>query len=293
MYFESILKNNITYSVDMLRLKTYLSYTKFTELEFRFKTVWSSFVKKFYTSSGISSFFYNYNIEIGEGQSFYFGFLHNTEKRNSSDNSEYNFTVEFNPNKLKDNNILLYLLNLSGNWFIKSCDLAFDLPVNILNIIYDKGRKRNVHIFSNGYDNKTICLGSRGSDLYLKIYNKKIESNLNILGDLTRIELTKTFDDFPLSNLKNLNILDLDFPVLYLNEYLYSIDTYNDKTMFAILYAVQNGFDLNMLTRCYRKKIKSLLETGCKINFDRQSATQILRKVLLRYFINNNLVIFR
>ena len=293
MYFESIVKNNITYSVDMLRLKTYLSYTKFTEIEFRFKSIWSSFVKKFYTSSGISSFFYNYNIEVGEGQSFYFGFLHNTEKRDSNNDNEYNFTIEFNPNKLKDNNILMYLLNLSGNWFIKSCDLAFDLPVNILNIIYDKGRKRNIHIFSNGYDNKTICIGSRGSDLYLKIYNKKLESDLNILGDLTRIELTKTFEDFPLNNLKNLNILDNDFPVLYLNEYLYSLDTYNDKTMFAVLYAVQNGFDLSMLSRRYRQKIKGLLETGCKINFDKQSTTQILRKVLMKYFINNNLVIFR
>lgn len=287
MYYESIVKNNITYSVDMLRLKTYLSYTKFSELEFRFKTIWSSFVKKFYTSSGISSFFYNYNIEVGEGQSFYFGFLHNTEKRSNSDNSEYNFTIEFNPNKLKDNKILLYLLNISCDWFIKSCDLAFDLPVNILNIIYDKGRKRNVHIFSNGYDNKTICIGSRGSDLYLKIYNKKIESNLNIIGDLTRIELTKTFEDFPVFNLKELNISDNDFPIIYLNEYLYSIDTYKDKTMFAILYAVQNGFDLSMLSRRYREKINDLLSAGCKINFDCYSSVEILKKVLLNYFFHN------
>lgn len=289
MYFESIVKNNITYSVDKLRVKTYISYTKFTELEFRFKTVWSHLVKKFYTSSGISSFFYNYNIEVEEGKSFYFGFLHNTEKRSLFEEKEYNLTVEFNPNKLKHNDVLLYILKLSDSWFIRSCDLAFDIPVNILNIIYDKGRKRNIHIFSNGYDNKTICIGSRESDLYLKIYNKKIESNLNILGDLTRIELTKTFEDYPLDNLENLNILNEHFPILFLNEYLYSLDTYKDKTMFAVLYAIQNGFDLNMLTRRYRDRIKELLNCGCKIDFDSASATYILRKVLIDYFVKISL----
>ena len=292
MYYETIEKNNITYSVDMLRLKTYISFSQFSEIEFRFKTVWSDYVKKYYNSSGISSFFYNYNIEVGEGQSFYFGFLHNNEKRTTLDSIKYNFTIEFNPNKLKDNKIILYLLSISGEWFLKSCDLAFDLPVNILNIIYDKGKKRNVHIFSNGYDNKTICIGSKESDLFLKIYNKKIESNLNILGDLTRIELTKKFEDFPIDNLKNLFISNDVFPVLYLNDYLYSLDTYKDKTMFAVLYAVQNGFDLNMLTRRYRQKIKELLEGGCKINFDKISTTQILRRIILKYFMNNSFVHF-
>lgn len=290
MYFESQVNNNITYSIDMLRLKTYITYEKFTEIEFRFKTVWTSFVKKFYTSAGFSSFFYNYNIEVGEGQSFYFGFLHNTEKRSTNTNKLYNFTIEFNPNKIKDNHVLIYLLEISGEWFIKSCDFAFDVPINILNILYDRGLKRKIHTWSNGFDDKTYTIGSRGSQGYIKIYNKKNESNLIIPGDLTRIEYTKIFDDFPLSKIKLLDIKDDDFPIIYTLNYIYTFDDYKDKTLLAVLYAVQSGFEINMLTRQYRKKIKNLLEGDFRIKFDKTTATQIFHRVLFRYFMKNDLV---
>ena len=35
---------------------------------------------------------------------------------------------------------------------------------------------------------------------------------------------------------------------------------YEDKTLLAVLFAIQNGFELNMLTRSYRAKVKKLLE---------------------------------
>lgn len=105
-YFEEMF--NVTYSIDMLRLKTYITYQEFTEIEFRFKTCWGDFVKNQYTSSRLEQFFYNYNIEIEEGQSFWFGFMHNTERR-AENITEYNLTIEFNPNKLKDNKLLRYM----------------------------------------------------------------------------------------------------------------------------------------------------------------------------------------
>ncbi len=40
-----------------------------------------------------------------------------------------------------------------------------------------------------GFDNKTIYIGK--TDNRIKIYNKKIESNLDIKGELTRIEISK------------------------------------------------------------------------------------------------------
>ena len=110
MYFESVVDNNLTYSIDMLRLTTLMSYSKFSEIEFRFETVWQEYIKKKYNSSRFVDFQYNYNIEIEEGISFWFGFLHNSEKRSESDTVLYNFTVEFNPNKLKMNKVLLYIL---------------------------------------------------------------------------------------------------------------------------------------------------------------------------------------
>lgn len=293
MYFENMVKNNITYSVDMLRLKTYISFSTFTELEFRFNTCWSDYVEMKYTSSRAFSFFYNYKIEIEEGIGFYFGFLHNTEKRNESDRVNYNFTIEFNPNKVKDNKILLYILDLSSEWYIKSLDLACDLRVSILDIIYDKGLKRNVHIFSSGYDNKTYEIGK--GDNRVKIYNKKLESNLKIQGELTRVEVSKTYDDFPLNNMVLYKFGD-NFPILYLQQYCYSFSDYKDKTLLAILFAVQNKYPLNDLSRVYKNKIKKLLEGGNRILFDEKIATQIVNKTIFTYFVRRdrkNVVHFR
>ena len=104
MYINEYEKNNIIYSLDMIRLKTFLTYSVFTEIEFRFKTCWKDYVKKIWTTPQQKQFFYNYDIEVGEGNSFWFGFCHNTERRSFCENAEYNFTIEFNPNKIKDNN---------------------------------------------------------------------------------------------------------------------------------------------------------------------------------------------
>ena len=50
------------------------------------------------------------------------------------------------------------------------------------------------------------------------------------------------------------------FPSIYLNNYLYSFSDYEDKTLLAILYSVQNGFPIKYLTKTYKKKIKDLLQ---------------------------------
>ena len=287
MYINELEQNNIIYSVDKIRLKTFLTYSVFTEIEFRFKTCWNKYVKKYWTTPQLKQFFYNYDIEIEEGKSFWFGFSHNTERRSFYENAEYNFTIEFNPNKLKDDKIIKYLLNLSGKWFIKSFDLAMDLKVNINDLITDtSGRQRDV-IFSYGYDNKTIVSGK--GDGRLKIYNKKIESKLNIQGELTRVEITRELDDYPIGNMVDFKFGDV-FPSIYLNDYLYSFSDYEDKTLLAILYSVQNGFPIKYLTKTYKKKIKTLLQGGHKVRFNSTTATQVVRKTIFFYFMNNQKV---
>lgn len=293
MYFITENFNNIEYSVDMLRLKTYITYSTFTEIEFRFKTCWAKYVEKQYTSARAFNFFYNYVIEVEEGKSFYFGFLHNSEKRQEDERGTYNFTIEFNPNKLKDNPILLYLLDISNEWYIKSLDIACDLKVNILDIIYDKCRKRSINIISNGFDDKTYRIGKGNGKI--KIYNKKNESNLEIPGDLTRVEISREYDDFPIKNMVLYKFEDC-FPDLYLNNYLYTFSDYKNKTMLAILYAVQNGFPINDLTRDYKNKIKNMFEGGNQVKFDRKVATQVVNKVIYCYFMRRdrkNIVLFR
>lgn len=286
MYNNEFVCNNITYSVDMIRLKTFLSYSVFSEIEFRFETVWNGYIKKKYSTPKMSEFFYNYNIEIEEGVGFWFGYLHNTEKRHDNERINYNFTIEFNPNKLKDNKIIMYLLGLSGEWYIRRLDIAADLKINILDLITDISGRQEIKTISRGYDNKTIYLGK--NDGRVKIYNKKKESNLNILGDLTRVEVTKEFEDYDIRKIKFFNF-DRIFPNIYLNQYVYSFSDYENKnkTLLAILYAVQNGFPLKDLTRDYRKKVKELLEGGYRIIFDEKTATDCVRKTIYYYFINN------
>ena len=290
MYINESKLDNMTYSIDKIRLKTYIDYTKFTEIEFRFKTCWIDYVKKNWNSPLIKNFYYNYDIEIEEGKSFWFGFLHNTERRTSNENTKYNFTIEFNPNKIQDNKIIKYLLEISGEWFLIQYDLAIDINISILDIITDISGKREEKIISKGFDNKTIYIGK--GDGRIKIYNKKIESKLDIQHDLTRVEITRTIDNFNISEVKLLNY-DNNFPNLYLNKYIYSLSDYKDKTLFAILFAVQNGFPIKNLSRVYREKIRNLLEGGYKIKFSNKLATDVLRKTIFYYFMKNPKVRWR
>ena len=284
--------DNINYSVDKLRLKTYISYSKFTEIEFRFKTCWNKYVAKDYSSAQMKNFFYNYRIVINENVSFWFGYLHNTEKRSfdPSKNSTlndgfYNFSVEFNPNKVKHNEIIEYLLNISNEWYIRSYDFAFDVRVSILDLIWDMGGKRVESIDNRGYDDKTVYIGT--GDGRIKIYNKKKESNLEIIGDLTRVEISRKVEDYPINKI-GLFRYDNRLPEVFLNNYVYSLSDYNDKTLLAVLYAVQNGYPLRNLTRYTRDKIKNLMKGGYKIEFNSKIVTTVIYDIIHYYFDSNN-----
>lgn len=290
LYFNVVEENNIRYTCDMLRIKTFLTYNQFSEIEFRFKTCYEKYVDNFFTTGKASQFFYNYVIDVGDSHTFWFGFLHNSEKRSQSDKAEYNFTIEFNPNKIKDNKILLWLLSFSGDWFIVSYDMAFDLKVNILDIIYDQFAKRECKTISLGGDNKTIYFGKGNGRT--KIYNKKIESNLNIEHYLTRVEVSRTLEDFHIKNMIDFDYGDF-LPCIYLNRYVFSFSDYKDKTTLAILYAVQNGFPLKELSRRYREIISKMFEGGCKVKFNKKCATVAVRQVIFHYFLKNPRVRFR
>lgn len=188
-----------------------------------------------------------------------------------------------------NNSLLLFLLNISIKWFIKSYDLAFDININILDIIHDMSGRSFERIECYGGDNKTIYLGK--GDGRVKIYNKKRESNIDILGDLTRIEISREINDFSINFINDFKY-DGNFPLLYLNQYIYSLSDYNDKTLLAILYAVQNGFDIRNLTKTYKNKIKNLLSGGYKIAFNKDICSDVIKKVIYYYFKDKNIFDF-
>lgn len=239
MYFLEMQENNLTYSCDMLRIRTDLSMSEFSKIEFKFKTCWKNFVDNEWCAFSIAEFKYNYNIRVGCEQSFWFGYLHNSEHTSQNDNSKYNFTLEFNPNKLKDNKIIKYIISLSREWVLKQFDFAIDIPISILDVCgLDKKRYKDLRVFSAGYDDKTYYIGR--SNNRVKIYNKKKESDLNILGELTRLEVTSK-QDYTYNPL-NYFCPNITFPELYTADYMYTFKDYEDKTLLAILYAVQNRF---------------------------------------------------
>ena len=267
MYLESIEDNNMIYSVDMIRLKTYITYSEFSNLEFLINTDYKSKVKKLWLSDRVMCFKYNYVIELEEGKSFYFGFHCNNEKLQFfKSDVKYNLTVEFNPNKIKDAPLLLHILHMSGDWYLK----------------------RTLKSISNGYDDKTYYIGT--GDRRIKIYNKKKESNLKNVNELTRVEVSIQFEDFRLIDIKLFKLPEDLFPEICTNDYIYSLSDYKDKTTFALLYAVQTGFPIDDLSRRYKEKIQGLLRGGHRVRFSRKTADEVIRRTVFHYLMPNELV---
>ena len=178
-------------------------------------------------------------------------------------------------------------MKLSGEWFIKSYDLAVDVKVNIKDLIVNKGNKRKMYIESYGGDNITYRVGA--GDMETKVYNKKKESNLDIFGDLTRIEVSRICDDYPVSEIARYQFGN-NFPEIYLNQYVMSLSEFQDKTLMAILYAVQNGYPTSELSRVYKLKLKKMFEGGYKIDFYQKYANSVLQQVIYHYFVPNMLM---
>lgn len=272
--------DNITYTIDMIRLRCDIDNLTFSKLELRLRTIYSDLIKNNYISTGISDFKYNYNIQVDENSSFWFGFIHNSELINKvgslqNDNTRFNFTVEFNPNKCKISGILRYIIEMvkTHTCIIKSIDLAMDIPFNILDIGgFDKGRKKDFRMFTQGGDNKTYYIGRTNNRI--KIYNKKIESHLD--KELTRIEITSKLD----LELKNYFtfVYNVELPKLYLNNYLLTFDDLEDKTLQCIIYAIQCGYPISDLSRVYKNKVeKKLLEGGQNIPFSNAMCTKAIK----------------
>lgn len=290
IYNTKIEDNNMVYSIDNIRLKTYITYQEFKNLESFFRTYYNDNIKKFWLSDKKGAFHYNYNIHIEKGKSFIFQFMHNTESIDYNNiEKKYNFTIEFNPNKLKNNFLILHILNSFPRWYIRSFDLAIDIPINILDILFDKKSKKTYKIFSSGGDNITYYIGSKDKDGSIKIYNKKIESNLNIVCNLTRIEITRRYEDLDIIGIKNYNYGEKFLPDIFLNQYIFSFTEETskdkDKTLLALLYAIQHGFPINDLSRKYKDKIENMMLSGSKIQFNNDIASKALLQCIFYYFV--------
>ena len=168
---------------------------------------------------------------------------------------------------------------MSSNWTIKSLDIAMDLKINIMYLCcLDKELKKDFRMFTKVLDNRTYYIGRTNNRI--KIYNKKIESNLNY--DLTRVELTSKIN-LDINNISTY-VYNVKLPDLYLNNYLYTFSDYKDKTLLAILYAIQSGYNINDLPRIQKQKVKKLLEGNYKINLSNECCTNVIKQCIYNIF---------
>lgn len=288
LYFNNLNvvdKNGYSYCVDMLRLKCNLTSSEFDKKVVKFFPVFAKNIEK-WDSTRINEFYHNFNYS-DDDCSFWFGFISNKEMSVSSgslynENRSFNLTVEFNPNKVKNNKLLLHILNCSTSWIVKSVDFAVDVKTNILNVCgFDKGQKKCLQTYDCGFDDKTYYIGKGNNRV--KIYNKTLESELNY--DLTRIELTRYFcDDDSLKIIKYWKYYGY-FPELFLKDYQISIDDLQgNKTLMAVVYAVNSGFPLHDLTRDYKVKVKEFLQKKKPIKIDFNCFSDVLVRYLAYYF---------
>lgn len=294
LYFNNLNvtdKNNYSYCVDMLRLRCSITVEVFERCVASKLFIYKDKIES-WDSTRICDFYHNYNYTDADC-SFWFGFISNKEKSLSSGSSlqnehkQFNLTVEFNPNKVKDNKLLLHILKCSTNWYVKSVDFAVDIKTNILNVVgFDKSQKNCLMTYDCGGDDKTFYIGKGNNRV--KVYNKTNESNL--LYDLTRIEITRYFGDGD-----NLRIIKYwkyygYFPKLFLKDYQISFeDLQCDKTLMGLVYAVNSGLPLHDLSRIYKSKVKEFLQKKKPINIDFDCFGMCLRNYIYYYFpyLNN------
>lgn len=173
--------------------------------------------------------------------------------------------VEFNPNKCFQNKQCLQDLKFifSSCWSVDLLrwDFAIDVPVERYRVKLVKDSRR-FQCVRNSAEDYTEYLGVRSHLGFVKVYNKKLESDL--LQDLTRVEIT--MPDLLVSG----EDFSRYFPVVYIqklqNEMNFESNNLNDteKVLIELLQTVQNpDAYVKRLGRLMRKKIENHVYADC------------------------------
>lgn len=272
--------NKVVYCVDMLRLSCLLTPVEFDNMvkAFRFEPN-----AKQYEQFGLDQFKFNLSYR-DENCGFWFGYISNSESINGGSNlmnvnNRHNFTLEFNPNKCKDNKFLLFVLGNMHNIKLVSCDLACDIPCSIVDLDFIPINKSHKVTFDTP-DGITYYFGK--GDKRIKIYDKTKESNLDF--DLTRIEMSVKINKL-LTDIKSIDFSSLVFPLVSIKEYQVNLEDLNiDSTLKAVLFAVDNGYPVSFLSRRYQEKVKDYKIKKSPIEIVGANFNKTLFKYLCFYF---------
>lgn len=227
--FEKLSDDSI-YSIDNLRLQFNLgdNYDNFlyTLQPFSDNADPDEYSCRYYHTSKIYSFEHLYSFKSSDKEkSFTIAFSRPDTHKFNSDGF-----LDFNPNKISQWNFFLMFyksfLQYACDISIKRYDLAIDLPVdrNVVKLIKDR---RSYHYLKDR--SVTEYLGKRSNHNFLKIYDKRYESDLDY--DLTRIEITAeigqniSFPDIRLKrNKSGISVSDLNVTDAVLFELLQQVE---------------------------------------------------------------------
>lgn len=181
--------NGVTYSIDNLVLEYIFNHPNINYLEFlhELKTKYKDIENEYYEDLDkpyCSKWqFYNNRVHLCNGVTTWFG-----KWTLSNEGEKYIFPiirVEFNPNKHGHKSIVKdlfdYIIDNSGDSELKRYDFSIDIRCKPEDIIIDTRKEKGLH-------KGTRYFGQRNHDGYCKVYNKKVEQNLDY--DLTRVEYT-------------------------------------------------------------------------------------------------------
>lgn len=190
-YFNSISENDITYSIDMVRLR--LDFSSMERIE-EFGAYFTSSscplflqIEQYPLSTKAFSYRYLFKINCENGSDFVVGLGFNGSDRSSG----WVGFCEFNPNKVADTDEFRFFFDLLHGFCpwaeLVRYDLAIDVPVSRSQCSMSKD-KRKYTCIQNSSEDVTEHLGCRNKSGFCKLYNKKIESGLE--NELTRFEIT-------------------------------------------------------------------------------------------------------
>lgn len=183
--------------------------------------------------------------------------------------------IEFNPNKCMYNfmfkEILDKLFSITLDRQVVRFDLAIDIPVpkHLVSLVKD-GRN---YQYIKSKDSESEYLGVRNKSGFVKLYDKKAESNLDY--DLTRLEITASLDgiNFPVVKVKGLQ-----------QSLIFGDLNSTERVLVQLLDLVDNKkIYLSQLNYRRRKKIEEFLGEET-LQLDENAYREILRQAILFQF---------
>lgn len=265
------------YSVDMVRFKTRVIKDDLNSLLYRMSV--DSRVE-YWRSYNYKSYHHNFRIQETEEFSYYLGIEHNTKK----DIIKKDIVIEFNPNKFERSidSILYYILYnyFREKFIVVFIDIAIDLEIPLSELYFDKNYKRSYKYFKSD-TGETHYIGQ--GDNRIKVYDKRKEQvtkGKKVDKEVwTRIEYSIRLDEYIENILKKGYYKKISMVDFYRKSKEYD---YKDKTLKAIIYAVNNGYDIKELSRVYREKVKKII-CNDKIDINEKDINNCINEYFRNY----------